>query len=263
LGLPTHDDETLREKMSNHGPRHTAEKAGGTFVDDGLRGFYEAEGLRPIPKELKRVDLWRASLLMRMAKVSRDERVLDVGAGAGWAYSGRAAPGRVVALDLAMTRLATIRCNCDDVPCAQGNAESLPFRPRSADVVICSEVLEHLLSPQKAVEEIARTLRRGGRTIISVPNNEEIVEAVCLHCHRRFPVHGHLSRFSAGRLREMLASCGLKPKCVSVIGTRAVTAALRIFPSCPHRLLAVFDFLGRAVGMRGRWVVVGSEKTVE
>lgn len=45
----------------------------------------------------------------------------------------------------------------------------LPFESESFDVVLCLSVLEHLETPQKAIEEMKRVLKPGGRIIVSVP----------------------------------------------------------------------------------------------
>ncbi len=50
------------------------------------------------------------------------------------------------------------------------DASLLPFGDGSFDVVVCSEVLEHLLEPQLATAEAFRVLRQGGRFIVTVPN---------------------------------------------------------------------------------------------
>lgn len=51
-----------------------------------------------------------------------------------------------------------------------GDAENLPFKENCFEVVICSEVLEHLTNPSVAVAEIRRVLRSHGRSIITMPN---------------------------------------------------------------------------------------------
>ncbi|MBN1297169.1 class I SAM-dependent methyltransferase [bacterium] len=43
---------------------------------------------------------------------------------------------------------------------AASNAESLPFPDRSVDVVICTEVLEHVPSPQRVISELIRVSRK-------------------------------------------------------------------------------------------------------
>jgi len=54
-------------------------------------------------------------------------------------------------------------CNLDEQP--------LPYPDESFDVVVFSEVIEHLTaSPLHALREMARVLRPGGRLIVSTPN---------------------------------------------------------------------------------------------
>ena len=46
----------------------------------------------------------------------------------------------------------------------------LPFRSKKFDLVICTQVLEHLLWPQALLAECRRVLSDGGKLLISVPN---------------------------------------------------------------------------------------------
>jgi SAM-dependent methyltransferase len=46
----------------------------------------------------------------------------------------------------------------------------LPFDDASCDVVVCTEVLEHLAMGGPLVREMARVLKPGGTAVISVPN---------------------------------------------------------------------------------------------
>ena len=51
------------------------------------------------------------------------------------------------------------------------SAEALPFADGIFDLAYCSEVLEHLEHPERALAEIAR-VARGGRAILTVPNEQ-------------------------------------------------------------------------------------------
>ena len=44
-----------------------------------------------------------------------------------------------------------------------GDAHSLPFKNDSFDVVLATEVLEHLKEPQRALNEMKRVLKDGGK----------------------------------------------------------------------------------------------------
>ncbi len=57
---------------------------------------------------------------------------------------------------------------------AQCKAEELPFPDDSFDVVVLSEVIEHLLRPEDAVWEIARVLRPGGVQVMTTNNASEL-----------------------------------------------------------------------------------------
>lgn len=49
------------------------------------------------------------------------------------------------------------------------DAERLPIQHSSFDVILCSEVLEHVNDPIRVVAEAYRALQRGGKLIITVP----------------------------------------------------------------------------------------------
>jgi len=48
-----------------------------------------------------------------------------------------------------------------------GDAHNLPFGDNKFDAILCTEVLEHLHSPQVAIAEMKRVLKKGGHLILS------------------------------------------------------------------------------------------------
>lgn len=53
-----------------------------------------------------------------------------------------------------------------------GNLESkLPYQDNRFDLVICKDLLEHLIGPERLLSEINRVMKRSGRLIVSVPNH--------------------------------------------------------------------------------------------
>jgi SAM-dependent methyltransferase len=56
----------------------------------------------------------------------------------------------------------------------RGNGEGLPFTDASFDVVVMTEVIEHLLRPELAVWEVARVLKPGGVYVMTTNNASEV-----------------------------------------------------------------------------------------
>ena len=56
-----------------------------------------------------------------------------------------------------------------------GNIEelSLPFKKNSFDVIICGDVLEHLINPNKTLQKLKPYLKQDGVLIASIPNIRE------------------------------------------------------------------------------------------
>jgi ubiquinone/menaquinone biosynthesis C-methylase UbiE len=50
-----------------------------------------------------------------------------------------------------------------------GDIARLPFETESLDLLIASEVIEHMQEPAQAIRELARVLRPGGRLILTMP----------------------------------------------------------------------------------------------
>ncbi len=54
--------------------------------------------------------------------------------------------------------------------CDIEKAKKLPFKKESFDIIILSDILEHLLEPQKALEFLQAYVKPGGIVVASIPN---------------------------------------------------------------------------------------------
>ena len=54
-----------------------------------------------------------------------------------------------------------------------GDAEELPFKANSFDVVLASEIVEHLWNPNNFLDDASKILKTGGHLIISTPDGIE------------------------------------------------------------------------------------------
>jgi ubiquinone/menaquinone biosynthesis C-methylase UbiE len=84
----------------------------------------------------------------------------------------------------------------------------LPFEDAGFDLVICSEVLEHILDEQTAVREIMRVLKPGGTLVVSVPRYypERICWALSDAYHQS--ANGHIRIYRKQQLLRLLKAHG-------------------------------------------------------
>lgn len=84
----------------------------------------------------------------------------------------------------------------------------LPFKRHSYDVVICSEVLEHVPDHHRAVQELVRILKPKGHLVISVPRRWP--ETVCwaLSEQYRNSDDGHIRIYAADELIRLVREYG-------------------------------------------------------
>lgn len=92
----------------------------------------------------------------------------------------------------------------------KGSAYSLPFPDESIDLIVCSEVLEHLHEYNEAVHEIHRVLKPGGKFYASVPASWP--EKVCWALSKDYQNQpgGHLRIFSQLGLVSEIKDAGFK-----------------------------------------------------
>jgi ubiquinone/menaquinone biosynthesis C-methylase UbiE len=120
------------------------------------------------------------AVVFRLLAPRPTDRVLEVGCGAGHLLA-RLPAGRAVGVDLSESLLARAGARLGRrAALAQGDAGGLPFAADTFERVYCSEVLEHLVDPRRAVAEIARVLRPRGVAVLSVPNEAVINRAKAL-----------------------------------------------------------------------------------
>jgi 2-polyprenyl-3-methyl-5-hydroxy-6-metoxy-1,4-benzoquinol methylase/uncharacterized protein YbaR (Trm112 family) len=117
--------------------------------------------------------------------------LLDVGCGVGM-YAERLAPavGNYLGVDLSLASLRIASACLGDRPnvsLARASAFRLPVADDSVDLVICSEVIEHVPSPHELLREAYRVLRPGGRLGLSTPNAYMMLSPVYLYYALRSP----------------------------------------------------------------------------
>ncbi len=97
--------------------------------------------------------------------------MLDAGCGSGKMTIPLARAGyRIVGLDLVREGLQEMRGRDGDFDLVTGDVRNLPFDDGTFAAVVCYDVLQHLLEPERvrAAEEIKRVLAPGGIAFLEV-----------------------------------------------------------------------------------------------
>jgi ubiquinone/menaquinone biosynthesis C-methylase UbiE len=112
-------------------------------------------------------------ILIKLSEVNRDDTVLDVACGPGMVACEFARhAGHVTGIDItpAMIEQAEKRqneLNLDNLTWTVGDAVPLPYADNSFSLVTTRYSLHHLLAPEKALSEMIRVCRPGGRVMIA------------------------------------------------------------------------------------------------
>ena len=106
---------------------------------------------------------------LRFLQLRETDAVLEVGSGLGL-LAGEVAKqvphGEVIGLEFSAQQLARASRTTPNLHFVRGDAHALPFADGRFDLVYCRYVLEHLWSPQRALEEMRRVLKPGGRALV-------------------------------------------------------------------------------------------------
>jgi ubiquinone/menaquinone biosynthesis C-methylase UbiE len=140
------------------------------------------------------------------------ERILDCGCGEGHLLAK--INGIKYGVDFSKASLARAKERNPEATILEGNITNLPFYDDFFAITTCSEVLEHIPDYPRAISEIMRVTRCGGRIIISVPNerNWTIGRLATL----RFPIklEDHINSF---KYCDLVKAFGFEPKRVIYI----------------------------------------------
>jgi SAM-dependent methyltransferase len=147
------------------------------------------------------------SLIRRAEKLTRRRNLLNIGCGNGYLEArAQSRQWQVVSVDPDQKSVNRISSMGIDARC--GSITSLPVPAASIDVVICTEVFEHLTQEtlELGLKEIQRVLIPGGILIGTVPYRENLQdnEVFCPHCSRTFHRWGHHQSFDEVKMRGVL-----------------------------------------------------------
>ncbi|MGP4002244.1 class I SAM-dependent methyltransferase [Streptomyces sp. 8N706] len=229
-----------------------------------LRDFYEDPAV-PVASGAART-LRQARMLARALGPVRPDgppaTVLDIGCGDGSAAATAArllAGHRIVGVDWSQDALRRAGPRIPHLVRGELTDGGLPFTTAGADAVLFSEVVEHLVDPDAALEELHRVLRPGGHLLLSTPNlaawyNRALLLAGVqpvfsevslrwIHGRPGSRVVGHLRLYTPRALKEFVTACGFEVVTVAGAPFHGVPGPLRPLDRALCRLPSLASIL--------------------
>ncbi len=135
--------------------------------------------------------VWRAGQERRLKMILEavgervTGRVLENGCGVGMYVEKLSAQGsEVIGLEFDFERAVDAHVNSPHITNAAG--EYLPFPKETFDLILSHEVIEHVQDDRKAIGEMVRALRPGGRLVLFCPNRGYPFETHGIYWHGKY-----------------------------------------------------------------------------
>jgi len=188
-------DGNLAARQSIYAYQHPRIDLVARVLDLALSGLVEPV---PVGPERERPELQRT--------------VLDIGCGNGMYLAElafRRFAGRVVGADLSIGMLAAARQRADrrlTLALANADATALPFADGTADLTLAMHMLYHVPDPSRALRELRRVTKPGGRVVVGLNSEGHLRELRDIIASVRgtdhVPIHERVSLDAGERLAK-------------------------------------------------------------
>ncbi|MDD5085531.1 MAG: methyltransferase domain-containing protein [Candidatus Omnitrophica bacterium] len=177
-----------------------------------LREEYDTLYKKEVVRDEDRAYAYFAKLAARYA--GQSGAILDIACGGGFFLTQieKYRKSGNFGLDISEEALRIARTNLRNSNIVIGSSERLSFTAGSFDFVSCLGSLEHFLSPERALNEMARVLKDGGKVFIMVPNLFWYKDLISVFIKGdRLPRNQHNEIFnSLGEWKKLLETNGFK-----------------------------------------------------
>ena len=156
------------------------------------------------------------SEVIAMLDVRENVHFLDVGCGTGWAVGQVAnlvnGKGLFYGVDLSPKMIEKAKSNFsgkDNFRFIQANSESIPLDDNFFDIIICINSFHHYLNPGKALKEMVRLLKKGGKLFLLDPTADTWIAKFADRIIKSFEPE-HVKMYSTKEFKQLFEQAGLK-----------------------------------------------------
>lgn len=165
----------------------------------------------------KRWHYGKVEAVMTLLDTARlPKSILDVGSASGWFLSEvkkRLPDSSCTGVDVYEPAITYAKKHYKNIDFRVGDAHKLPFKSASFDLVICTEVLEHVVNPENVVSEIGRVLKPGGEAVIEMDSGNLLFRMAWYwwtNIRKGVWRDSHLHVFNAEILEKMLEKSSME-----------------------------------------------------
>lgn len=137
-------------------------------------GNLQIEVKEPWEEEYLETSRCRIQKTLEIISVKPNDKVLEIGCDSGLfslIFKGKFQSVDYQAVEVSPERMKTAVARGIKVTAVDIDKEKLPFADNSFDLVLLTEVIEHLSNPLLILSEIRRVVKPAGNVIVSTPNS--------------------------------------------------------------------------------------------
>jgi 2-polyprenyl-3-methyl-5-hydroxy-6-metoxy-1,4-benzoquinol methylase len=161
----------------------------------------------------------------QVAAEKQQYRILDIGCAQGNYTLTLSKKYEVIGIDIRSDYIEYALMKkepSEDAIFLSASAEYLPLKNNSFDLIVCSELIEHIADPEKMIREAKRLLKSNGSLIVSTPNGNCIrfifyrsfkdILGIPIYERKRilYTAYKHVFAFRERELESLLETCGLQ-----------------------------------------------------
>lgn len=156
------------------------------------------------------------SNFISLIKPLNPQSILDAGCGEGFSMNKLVEAGvgkKLEGIEYSKTAIKLGKKSFPRLDIKEGSIYDMPYKDKSFDLVVCTEVLEHLDDVEKGLAEVMRVSKK--HIIFSVPNEPFFILSNLLRGKnlKRFGNdEGHINHFTIYSFQKLLKKNGLKVK---------------------------------------------------
>ncbi len=157
-----------------------------------------------------------AARILKVIRSRKKRSVLDVGCGdcarlMSIRHSSIGPGMELAGLDLQFSEEVAGAAKAADIDLIEGNVESVPLGEKRYDLVLMSQLIEHLYAPRRTLQTVFNLLNPGGILVIETPQWKCLDFLLFKKRYwggYHFPRHFNI--FSASSLKRFVESCGFE-----------------------------------------------------